>query len=159
VVRGGWKGLVLERDKHGVERVNRINYEIAVLQALRDRLRCKEVWVAGADRSRNPDEDLPPDFEARRPEYDEALQQPRDADAFAAGLQPSLRDALGLLGGSLPRDPNVRLAERGQKRIAVARLEPQPEPANLAASPKSGYLAAGCRDGTVRIWDGTPLDN
>jgi TnpA family transposase len=133
VVRGGWKDLVLEEDRNGVQRVNRINYEIAVLQALRDRLRCKEIWVLGADRYRNPDEDLPSDFEARRPGYYEALKQPRDADAFVAGLQQSLRDALDLLERSLPRDPNVRLVERGQKRIAVARLEPQPEAVNLAA--------------------------
>ena len=65
VVRSGWKEIVLEKDKNGVERINRINYEIAVLQALRDRLRCKEIWVVGADRYRNPDEDLPADFEAQ----------------------------------------------------------------------------------------------
>jgi hypothetical protein len=32
------------------ERVNRINYEICVLQALREKLRCKEIWVVGANR-------------------------------------------------------------------------------------------------------------
>jgi hypothetical protein len=133
VVRSGWKDLVLEADRNGVQRVNRLNYEIAVLQVLRDRLRCKEVWVVGADRYRNPDEDLPADFEARRPEYYEALQQPREAATFVAGLQQSLREALDLLERSLPRDQNVRLVERGQKRIVVARLEPQPEPVNLAA--------------------------
>ena len=91
VVRSGWKEIIIEKDKNGVERINRINYEIAVLQALRDRLRCKEIWVVGADRYRNPDEDLPADFEARRGPYYEALGQPRDADAFVAGLQQSLR--------------------------------------------------------------------
>ena len=84
VVRSGWKEIVLEKDKNGVERINRINYEIAVLQALRERLRCKEIWVVGADRYRNPDEDLPADFEAKREPYYEALGQPRDADAFVA---------------------------------------------------------------------------
>lgn len=33
---------------------NRINYEICALQALRDQLRCKEIWVKGADKFRNP---------------------------------------------------------------------------------------------------------
>jgi len=28
-------------------RVNRVNYEICVLTALRERLRCKEIWVVG----------------------------------------------------------------------------------------------------------------
>jgi hypothetical protein len=34
-------------------------YEICTFQALHDQLRCKEIWVVGADRYRNPDEDLP----------------------------------------------------------------------------------------------------
>jgi TnpA family transposase len=133
VVRSNWKALVLEKDRNGVERVNRIHYEIAVLQALRERLRCKEIWVAGADRYRNPDADLPADFEARRPEYYQALKQPRDADTFIAHLQQSLRDSLALLERSLPHNPHVRLVQRGQQHIAVARLEPLPEPINLAA--------------------------
>ena len=62
-MRGSWQDAVLERDKDGNARVNRIYYEICVLQALRERLRCKEIWVAGADRYRNPDEDLPADFD------------------------------------------------------------------------------------------------
>jgi hypothetical protein len=56
-------------DAKGHERVERINYEICVLRALRERLRCKEIWVQGADRYRNPDEDLPQDFAERREAY------------------------------------------------------------------------------------------
>jgi hypothetical protein len=37
-----------------------------VLQVLGERLRCKEIWVIGANRYRNPDEDLLTDPEARR---------------------------------------------------------------------------------------------
>jgi hypothetical protein len=33
---------------------------------LRERLHCKEIWMVGANRYRNPDEDLPTDFEAQR---------------------------------------------------------------------------------------------
>ncbi len=39
-------------------------YEVATFRALREQLRCKEIWVAGGWRYRNPDEDLPKDFEA-----------------------------------------------------------------------------------------------
>jgi len=39
--------------------VDRLKYELCVLQVLRGRLRCKEIWVVGANRYRNPDEDLP----------------------------------------------------------------------------------------------------
>ena len=47
---------MVEKDAEGRQRVNRITYEICVLEALREKLRCKEIWVVGADRYRNPDE-------------------------------------------------------------------------------------------------------
>ena len=81
VVRPGWRELVFERDKQGRRRVNRISYELHVLKAVRERLRCKEVWVPGADCYRNPDDDLPADFAARREACYQDLGQPLDADA------------------------------------------------------------------------------
>ena len=62
IVRGLWREAVMEKDAAGRDRVNRITYEICVLEALRERLRCKEVWVTGANRYRNPDDDLPADW-------------------------------------------------------------------------------------------------
>lgn len=54
VVRGLWRDAVMEKDAAGRDRVNRVTYEIAALEALRERLRCKEIWVIGANRYRNP---------------------------------------------------------------------------------------------------------
>lgn len=65
IVRGPWLEMVLEQNESG-GRINRIAYEVCVLLALRERLRSKEVWVEGANRYRNPDEDLPNDFERER---------------------------------------------------------------------------------------------
>jgi hypothetical protein len=56
--------------------------EIVAFQALRERLRCKEIWVIGADRWRNPDEDLPQDFEERRVEHYAKLRKPLDPGVF-----------------------------------------------------------------------------
>lgn len=47
-----------------------------------EKMRCKEVWVKDADRFRNPDQDLPEDFDARREEYYAAIEQPRDPKVF-----------------------------------------------------------------------------
>jgi hypothetical protein len=69
VVRGLWREAVVETDTRGRSRVNRITYEICVLEALREQLRCKEIWVVGANRYRNPDEDLPSDMETQRSSY------------------------------------------------------------------------------------------
>jgi hypothetical protein len=57
IVPGLWREAVVEKDAKGRPRVNRITYEICILEALRDKRRCKEVWVVGANRYRNPDED------------------------------------------------------------------------------------------------------
>ncbi len=43
VVRQKWRDIVIEQSPNGAERINRINYEICVLQELREKLRCKEV--------------------------------------------------------------------------------------------------------------------
>ena len=133
VIPAGWRPFVLERDKEGKERVNRITYEILVLQALRDKLRCKEIWIEGADRFRNPDDDLPQDFEAERAAYYEALRQPEDADAFIADLQQAMQAGLATLHNGLPTNKAVRLLEKNNTGwIALTPLDAQPEPTNLA---------------------------
>jgi len=60
---GDWAPLVFHDAGKSGRRVLRGVYEVCTFQALRERLRCKEIWV-GADTWRNPDEDLPADFEA-----------------------------------------------------------------------------------------------
>ncbi|WP_268905948.1 hypothetical protein [Dictyobacter formicarum] len=37
--------------------------EVCLLQALRDKVRSKEIWIVEANRYQNPDLDLPTDFE------------------------------------------------------------------------------------------------
>ena len=93
VVRGLWRDAVVEKDAAGRDRINRVTYEVAVLEALREQLRCKEIWVVGANRYRNPDEDLPADFEVKRDEYYKALNLPLDADRFISELQAEMRAA------------------------------------------------------------------
>jgi len=132
VVRPAWRDLVLEQGKDGRERVNRINYEIAVLHTLREKLRCKEVWVVGADRQRNPDDDLPADFADQRAAYYAALKQPPEADTFIAGLREQLTTALAALDADIPTNPHVRLLPKAGGWIALSPLDPQPEPLHLA---------------------------
>lgn len=66
VLKEDWREFAVTADHRGRPRVVRHVYECCVLIALRDRLRCKEIWVVGADKWRNPDDDLPADFEAKR---------------------------------------------------------------------------------------------
>lgn len=135
IVRGLWREAVVEKDAKGRQRVNRITYEICVLEALRDKLRGKEVWVVGANRYRNPDEDLPADFEAQRIPYYQALKLPLEADRFIADLQAEMREALRILDAGMPRNLGVKISQKRNKEawITVTPFDPQPDPPNLTA--------------------------
>lgn len=133
IVGGLWRDAVIEKDDKGRERVNLITYEICVLEALRKQLRCKEIWVVGADRYRNPDEDLPADFEAQRAAYYKELDLPLDADRFIATLQDEMRAALSAFDAGLPRNPLVRITGKRGGSITVTPFKPLPDPPNLIA--------------------------
>ena len=131
VIPPHWRELVMEPDASGEIRVNRINYEISALHSLREGLRCKAIWVVGADRFRNPDEDLPADFDMQRTTYYAALQQPESAEDFIAGVRHAMEEALARFNDGLPRNPKVTLRTQGKNRIKLSPLDPQPEPANM----------------------------
>ncbi|WP_242300534.1 hypothetical protein, partial [Bacillus cereus group sp. BfR-BA-01321] len=67
------------------------------LQSLRTRIWCKEIWIEGADRYRNPDEDLPQDFEEHKEEYFQELKVPIDAESFISGISQLMKDKFHLL--------------------------------------------------------------
>jgi TnpA family transposase len=133
VVHGLWHDAVMEQDSVGRNRVNRITYDIAVLEALRERLRCKEIWVVGANRYRDPDEDLPADFDENREEYSQALHLPLNADRFITDLQAEMRAALSTFDAGLQKNPYVRIGPKGGGWITLTPLDAQPEPPNLTA--------------------------
>ena len=133
VVAAKWRDIVIDEDNEGLDRINRINYEICVLQALREGLRSKEVWVDGADRFRNPDEDLPGDFDDKRDFYYTALNLSRDPKSFVVNLQKTMTEALTALNNGMPKNTKVKVLQRGAHRLSVSPLEAQPEPRNLAA--------------------------
>jgi TnpA family transposase len=133
VIRPKWQEIVIEDAPGGGKRVNRINYEICVLQTLRDKLRCKEVWVVGANRFRNPDNDLPSDFVDRREACYQRLGLPQDGEALIGKLKCEMTEALTRWDRGLPRNGTVRIDSRRRHPIIVSPLDAQPEPPNLEA--------------------------
>ena len=131
VVPEAWREIVVEHVDDAPARVNRIAYEICVLGTLRERLRTKEVWVQGANRYRNPEEDLPADFDAKRADYYMALRLPQDGKAFLANVRQELEEQLRLLDEDLPKNKAVRILEKGNGWISLSPLGKQPEPRNL----------------------------
>ena len=119
-------------DKRGRVRVQRSVYECGVFQTLRDKLRCKEIWVVGADRWRDPDEDLPQDFEERRAENYAALRKRADAGAFVDQVRGEMRAELAALHDALPALDWLEIkAGRKQGAIALSPHDAAPEPRDL----------------------------
>jgi hypothetical protein len=77
IVEGDWLELAY-RGEPATSRVLRTVYELCLFRALRERLRCKEIWVEGGDRWCNPDQNLPTDFDTRRTSYYRELSAPLD---------------------------------------------------------------------------------
>jgi hypothetical protein len=144
---GDWADLVYRADKRGRRRTVRMVYEVATFQALRDQLRCKEIWVVGAGRWRDPDEDLPKDFEERRAEHYASLRKPLDPAEFITGLRQEMETELAALDDALPRLDWLDIAERRSGAIKLTPLDAAPEPRNLRR----------IKNEVARRWTAVPL--
>jgi TnpA family transposase len=106
------------------------------LDALRDAIRRREIWVAGAGRWRNPETDLPADFDLQRDLHYQAIRQPRDAAAFVEGVKTRLDRSLRRLSTALATGAAGGVGigtRRNQVWISVPRPAKQPEPTGLDA--------------------------
>lgn len=130
VVRPAWMPHVVEAEGDP-PRINRIAYEVCVLRALRERLRCREIWVVGSRRYRDPEEDLPQDFEAKRPDYYAELGIPLDAKAFTNALRAEMTAVLKTTDAGMPTNPRVRILPKKDGWISVTPFEALPDPENL----------------------------
>lgn len=127
VINSAWRGTVIEG-----QQINRMNYEIAVLEELRKQLRCKNIWIQGAYRYRNPDEDLPKDFDDKKEHYYNVLDLPLNSDEFIKPLKAELEQHLQQLNDSMPNNNRTKiLITKNGARIKLSPSDAQPEPVNL----------------------------
>lgn len=111
--------------------VNRISYELCVLRNLRDKLRVKEIWVPGAYAYRNPEEDLPQDFEEKKEEYIRLLNKPLSPQSFTKSLKKQLNQHLKAFNTELPKNKTVSLLKKTLGHIKVAKRIEQAPPTQL----------------------------
>lgn len=118
----------------GAGAVVRTVYEIRTFEALCAQLRCKGIWVVGADEFRNPDEDLVTDFAEHRTEHYAELRKPLDPGVFVSQLRDEMRAEMQALNDALEGEglPWLQIAARGPHgAIRLTPLEALPEPVNL----------------------------
>jgi hypothetical protein len=133
VVPDDWRDAVVD---DGTGLVERTPYELCVLVALRKAIRRREIWVEGGNVWRNPDLDLPGDFEENRDVHYQALSKPSDPAEFIAGLQKRHVAALGRLDTALRKGTagGVKITvKKGEPWISVPPVARQGEPENLKA--------------------------
>ena len=117
------------------------------LLATLERLLAAEV---GAVRWRDPDADLPADFDVHRDTHYQRLRQPLDPAEFIDTLRGELTDALRDLDSAIGRGDTggVSFGRRaGQPWISVPKLERQPEPVKVPAACRGTAAGRGvlCR--------------
>ena len=101
--------------------------------AFREALRRTKICVYGGNRWRNPDDDLPGDFDTAREVHYAALRQPLDLTEFVTDVRKRMSDALSRLDQSLvDGSAGVTITtRRGEPWITVPRLDALPEAVNL----------------------------
>jgi hypothetical protein len=110
IVTPKWREKVLGEGEDE-PRVNRRYYELCVLEKLEKALKCKEIWVEGSYAFRNPNQDLPGDWndETRRALHYSDLGKPQDAATFIASLKQRFAGALEQFNRVIPALPHLRI--------------------------------------------------
>jgi TnpA family transposase len=149
---GDWQELAYKTDGRGKRRVVRTVFEIRTFEALCAQLRCKGIWVEGAEEFRDPDQDLVTDFAERRTEHYAELRKPLDPGEFITELREEMRREMQALTDALDGEglPWLEIAPRGPHgAIKLTPLEALPEPVNLGRLKK----AIGQRWGILPLID------
>ncbi|MDA1256134.1 MAG: Tn3 family transposase [Proteobacteria bacterium] len=117
--------------EESVNKINRLNYEVAVLELLREKLRCKSVWIEGAYRYRNPDEDLPSDWETCREACYLDLGLSLEGSDFVKKLKNELHLNLQNLNDTILQNDKVKIIDKKGSHIKITPLDAQSPPVYL----------------------------
>jgi hypothetical protein len=123
------KELVYNVDDTGKKSVDECKYRVFMLRKLDKRTKTKESFVPGAKKFRDPDDDLPADFEKKRSQYYADLDIPINPEDWIKGLQAEMVQALTDLNGTIKTNDKVKITSTG--RIKLTPLKPQLAPVNL----------------------------
>lgn len=150
VVPSEWHNVVVIKGEDGSKKINRVNYELAVFQELTKQLNCKMIWIEGSYLYRNPERDLPKDFEENRQYYYDLLGLPLDVDSFVNPLKEGLHKNLKALNDSMSANKNVKIINKnGNGHIKISPYEAQAEPPNI----KKLHQAIKAAHGTINLID------
>ena len=155
VVKKEWHSLVFNAGDSAS--INRINYEMALLVALREKLRCKEIWIDGSLKYGNPDKDLPQDFDKNRNSYFEKLGIQPSSKRFIKELKSDMLQSLQTFNNGILNDQNVQIIQKsGKPHILLSPFDPQ-APAKNLESLKTGVHSKWPMTGLLDVLKETEL--
>jgi len=135
IINNNWNDFVITKNdadsENAQQKIVRANYEIAVFEELRKHLRCKAIWVNNSYRYRNPDEDLPNDFDENQDYYFDMLGLPKDANELINKLKKSMDQSLTELNDTILSNDKVNITNKKVKQFTVTPYQAQEEPENL----------------------------
>lgn len=86
---GKWKEAAIEESEDG-QRVRKHYFELALLEKLEKKLKCKEIFVEGAFQFQNPEKDLPNNWEEIRLDYYDRFKVPIEVKSFILPIQDAM---------------------------------------------------------------------
>lgn len=132
-----WKPLVFDNENENTEekvttKINRYYYELAVFNKFCKQLRCKNIYVDGSLTYRNPDKDLPPDWNNNKGKYYKNLGLPLDADDMINNVKDLLSKEMEMLNEQMPSNEKVKIITKEKSGwIKISPSLAQEKPQNL----------------------------
>ena len=124
-----WKEAVFVEHR-GKTRIHRHFCELAVLENLRESVKCKDAWVEGAYKYRDPSRDLPQDWDTAREQHYAGLALPMSDSQFVTPIRDQMATALQEFNVFLTRGADVRVSFPGggsKGAFLVPRVRKRPE--------------------------------
>ena len=113
-------------------RINWYAFELALFEKLEIELSVKNIWVNQSYRYRNPEEDVPADFDENEDYYFDLLGLPKDVNVFIEDYKKQMDDKLKEFNDSIVNNLKVIIKYRKKKgSIKVTPFNPQVEPQNI----------------------------
>ena len=133
IISAQWLALVQDKTVDSVKvKINWHAFEMALFEVLETTLSVKNIWVNLSFRYRNPQKDLPADFDENEDYYFNLLGLPKDVEVFIHNLKQRLDSNLRDLNAYILDNPKVSIKDRKKKgAIKITPFEPQPEPHHL----------------------------
>lgn len=119
---------------------NNVMYsELAVLDVLKDALKCKNVWIQKAFKYADPKKDLPMDFQENKASYCKMLNVHEEGTAMVSQLKAEMSKAVQGFNDNILMNPDVKIKKKSNKagkttyRLCLTPYTAQEEPQNIQA--------------------------